>query len=79
MTTTTTTAIARRGRGLHPRKAQVQQNSGGKGSTLPEYLEAHQVQTVLAAAPNPSARLLMLLQWRAGLRVPEALSLERLG
>ena len=76
MTTTTTTAIARRGRGLHPRKPQVQQSPEGKGSTLPEYLEAHQVQAILAAAPNPRARLLMLLQWRAGLRVSEALALE---
>ena len=48
----------------------------GKGSTLPEYLEAQQVQAILAAAPNPRARLLMLLQWRAGLRVSEALALE---
>ena len=76
MTTIPTTAIVRRGRGLHPRKAPVQQNPGGKGFTLPEYLEAHQVQTVLAAAPNPRARLLTLLQWRAGLRVSEALALE---
>ena len=76
MTTTPTNALVRRGRGLHPRKAQVQQTPGTKGSTLPEYLEAHQVQAVLAAAPNPRARLLMLLQWRAGLRVSEALALE---
>ena len=76
MTKATTSAIVRRGRGLHAQRAQVQQNSGRKGFTLPEYLEAHQVQTILAAAPNPRARLLMLLQWRAGLRVPEALSLE---
>ena len=76
MTTTPTTAIVRQGRGLHPRKAQVQQNSGAKGSTLPEYLEAHQVQAVLPAAPNPRARLLMLLQWRAGLRVSEGQALE---
>ena len=76
MTADTTTAIVRQGRGLHPRRAPVQQNSGSKGFTLPEYLEAHQVQAVLAAASNPRARLLMLLQWRAGLRVSEALSLE---
>ncbi len=76
MTTSSSTTIVRRGRGLHPRKPPVQQNSGGKGSTLPEYLEAHEVQAVLAAAPNPRARLLMLLQWRAGLRVSEALALE---
>ena len=76
MTTKASTSIVRRARGLHPRRDPLQQNSGGKGSTLPEYLEAHQVQAVLAAAPNPRARLLMLLQWRAGLRVSEALALE---
>ena len=76
MTTIPTTAIVRRGRGLHPRKPQVQQKPGGKGFTLPEYLEAHQVQAVLSAAPNPRARRLMLRQWRAGLRVSEALALE---
>ena len=76
MTTIPTTAIVRRGRSLHPQRAQVQQNPGRKGFTLPEYLEAHQVQAVLAAAPNPRARLLMLLQWRVGLRVSEALDLE---
>ena len=43
MTVDTTTAIVRRGRGLHPRQAQMQQNSGTKGFTLPEYLEAHLV------------------------------------
>ena len=31
----------------------------------------------MAAAPNPRARLLMLLQWRAGLRVSEAIAVER--
>ena len=76
MTTTTRTSIARRPRGQHPRKAPVQQFPGEKGSTLPEYLEAREVQAVLATSPNPRARLLMLLQWRAGLRVSEALDLQ---
>ena len=76
MTATPTTAIVRRGRRLHPQRAQVQQKPWGKGFTLPEYLEAHQVQAVLAAAPNPRARLLMLLQWRVGLLVSEALAIE---
>ena len=76
MTSSATTPIVRRGRGLHPRKAQAQQKSRVKGSKLLEYLEAHQIQAVLAAAPNPRARLLMLLQWRAGLRVSEFLALE---
>ena len=75
MTTTARTALTRRARGLHPRKAAAQQLPGVKRSTLPEYLEAQEVQAVLTAAPNPRARLLMLLQWRAGLRVSEALAL----
>ena len=77
MTTTTRTSIVRRAKGIHPRRPPVQQSPGRKGSTtLPEYLEAQEVQAVLAAAPNPRARLLMLLQWRAGLRVSEALALQ---
>ena len=39
-------------------------------------MEAAEIQAILAAAPNSRARLLMLLQWRAGLRVSEALALE---
>ena len=77
MTTSRTNSLQRRGRGLHSKKAPVQQNPGGKGcTTLPEYLEAHEVQAVIAAAPDAPARLLMLLQWRSGLRVSEALALE---
>ena len=73
---TATTPIRRRGRGLHPRRDPVQQLTGAKRRTLPEYLEAGEVNAVLAAAPNPRAKLLILLQWRAGLRVSEALALE---
>ena len=73
---TTTTPIRRRGRGLHPRREPVQQFTGVKGRGLPEYLDANEVNAVLAAAPNPRAKLLILLQWRAGLRVSEALALE---
>ena len=54
----------------------MQQTSGKNRRTLPEYLEASEVNAVLAAAPNPRAKLLILLQWRAGLRVSEALALE---
>ena len=71
----TTTSIRRRGRGLHPRRDPVQQLTGVKRCTLPEYLEADEVSAVIAAAPNPRAKLLILLQWRAGLRVSEALAL----
>ena len=70
----TTQAIARRRRprGLHPRK------TGGDIQTkrLPEYLESDEVNAVIRAAEDPRAKLLMLTQWRAGLRVSEALGLE---
>ena len=76
MTTTPRSSLVRRPRGMHPRRPALQQTSGQKGCTLPEYLEAQEVQAILSAAPNPRARLLMLFQWRAGLRVSEALALE---
>ncbi len=77
VTTNTLAPIARRVRGIHPRRPELQQPSERKGCTLPEYLEALAVQAILAAAPNPRARLLMLLlQWSAGLRVSEALGLQ---
>ena len=43
---------------------------------LTEHLEADEVRAVIGAADEPRARLLMLEQWRAGLRVSEALALE---
>ena len=43
---------------------------------IPEYLEPDEVNAIIRAAPNPKAKLLMLEQWRAGLRVSEALDLE---
>ena len=76
MTTASRTSPLRRPRGMHPRRPGLQQTSGQNGCTLPEYLEAPEVPAILAAAPNPRARLLMLFQWRAGLRVSEALALE---
>ena len=42
----------------------------------PEYLEADEVNALIPAAPNLRAALLFLVQWRAGLRVSEALALE---
>ena len=44
---------------------------------LPEYLELHEVENLLQSAPHRRARVLMLLQWRAGLRVSEALSVRK--
>ena len=74
---TTTALRTRRARGNHPKRPGLQQSSRVKGSNLPEYLEKREIEAMIAAAPNPMARLLMLEQWRAGLRVSEALSLEK--
>ena len=65
----------RRPRGQHPKPRDP---DGRRRSTkkLPEYLEAHQVEALIRAAPNPRARLLFLIEWRAGLRTSEALALE---
>ena len=43
---------------------------------LPEHLEADEVAAIIRVADDPRVRLQMLEQWRAGLRVSEALTLE---
>lgn len=47
-----------------------------KRRTLPEYLEKAEAEALIKLAPSAQAALVMLLQWRAGLRVSEALALE---
>ena len=44
--------------------------------TVPEYLEPSEVQALIQAAPHADAQMLMMIQWRAGLRIAEALALE---
>ena len=65
----------RRPRGQHP-KPRDPDGLRRLSKKLPEYLEAHQVGALIRAAPNPRARLLFLIEWRAGLRISEALALE---
>lgn len=43
---------------------------------LPEYLEKVEIESLLRVAHSPQAALLFLIQWRAGLRISEALALE---
>ena len=43
---------------------------------MPEYLEAAEVEALIEHAPNVLCKLLMLIQWHAGLRISEALGLE---
>lgn len=76
----TTTNLARANGRKPTRKARVaQQRAMGnvaRRSTLPEYLEPPEVEALIHAAPHGQARLIMLEQWRAGLRVSEAVALE---
>ena len=74
MTTEALTAISRRRkpRGRYPKRPDGQRTI----RKFPEYLEADEVSAIIRVAPNPRAKLLMLEQWRAGLRVSEALDLE---
>ena len=76
MATEPTTALTRRRRprGRYPKRADGDRQK--RVRKLPEYLEADEVNAIIRAAPNPRAKLLMLEQWRAGLRVSEALQLE---
>ena len=60
--------------GQYPKKAD--QSAEVVEKKLPEYLEAHEVNALLRTAPNPRARLLMMIESRAGLRVSDALALE---
>ena len=62
--------------GINPKGGNLQQLPRENGFKLPEYLEMAEVNALISAAPNPKARLLMLEQWRASLRVSEALALE---
>lgn len=64
----------RRRRRQNPRKSE--HTTERIERKLPEYIEAHEVNALLRAAPNPRARLLMMIEWRAGLRVSEALALS---
>ena len=76
MATDSTTAISRRRR---PRGRYPKTQEGAtpkRQKRIPEYIEADEVNAIIRAAPNPKAKLLMLQQWRAGLRVSEALDLE---
>ena len=67
----TTTLNTRSPRGINPKEGKLQQLPRENGYKLPEYLEMAEVNALIAAAPNPKARLIMLEQWRAGLRVSE--------
>ena len=52
---TTTALSTRRARGIHPKRAGLQQSPRDKGSNLAEYLERAEIEAIIAAAPNPMA------------------------
>ena len=62
----------RRPRGQYPKCRESER----RPKPLPEYLETHEVDALIRAAPSPKASLLFMVQWRAGLRVSEALALD---
>jgi integrase/recombinase XerD len=76
----TTTALARAKGNKPTKKSQRMQHLAAKSvaqrKTLPEYLEPREVEALILQAAQAQARLLMLTQWRAGLRISEALKLE---
>ena len=73
-TAPTTAVRSRRARGIYPKAAASQPQR--REWKLPVYLDQSEVNALIAAVPNPQARLLMLERWRAGLRTSEALALE---
>ncbi len=73
-----TTALATRPKGKPVKKNRhVRQKTGGTvAQQLPQYLLPEQVEALMKQAPNAQAEVLMLTQWRAGLRISEALGLD---
>ena len=72
--------VSRRGgKGLYKTSPAGLRKSGTKSKPkkLPEYLEPDEVGALMEFAPTVQARLCMMLQWRAGLRVSEAISITR--
>ena len=66
----------RGGRGMYPKTGKLQHKSGKIRYILPEYLEATEIQALIRSAPHAKAKLLMTFQWRAGLRISEALAIK---
>lgn len=77
MTTNQATALASRAHrplNQHPKPPRdLQEKTAGP---LLEYLEALDTAALIKAAPNPRARLLFLVEWRAEFSLSEALAAE---
>ena len=50
--------------------------SVARRKTIPEYLEKEEVEAIIKAAHSERARFLILMMWRAGLRVSEAIDVH---
>lgn len=76
--TTTSLARARTYKAIKKQKVLQSRASGNvsRRQSLPEYLEPGQIDVLMQLAPHAQARLIILAQWRAGLRISEALALE---
>lgn len=76
--TTTSLAMARTYKAIKKQKVLQSRASGNvsRRQSLPEYLEPGQIDVLMQLAPHAQARLIILAQWRAGLRISEALALE---
>ena len=62
---------------MYPKKADAQQLPERKSNkSLPEFLTKDEVDTLIRLASPPEAALLMLVGFRSGLRISEALALE---
>ena len=79
MTQSPAVVSRRGGKGLYKLPANGLRNPGTKGKPkkLPEYLEPDEVVALMEFAPTVQARLCMMVQWRAGLRVSEAITITR--
>ena len=74
--TTTRNTNARGRRGVESRSTRQSSNGNVGKPEPPEYLEADQVQAVIDHARSPRAKMLMMIMWRAALRISEACALD---
>ncbi len=75
MTRSPAVVSRRGGKGLYKSSPSGLQKSGTKSKPkkLFEYLEPDEVGALMELAPTVQARRCMMLQWRVGLRVSEAM------
>ena len=71
-------ARPRNAQGIYPKSRSCFTKYPGESKALPDFLEQAEVGALLRHAPHPQARLLMLLQRRAGLRVSDAIAITPL-